>query len=122
MSGSAAPITGTAGGVSTDTSRLASRANLDAAGKRFEAIFINMMMKSMRQAKLADGLFESKAIDQFKEMQDTQFAQTMAQQKPLGLGKAMADFLGRAMPAGEGAAVGAAASAADAGNADGGTG
>lgn len=98
MSNGVGPLQGTAGGVSTDTSRLSSRENLEAAGKRFEAIFVNMMLTSMRKAKLADGLFESKALDQFNQMQDTQFAQIMSEQKPLGIGKAMADFLGRAMP------------------------
>jgi hypothetical protein len=43
------------GGVSTDTSRLASKENLAAAGQRFEAVFTGMMLKSMRQAKLGDG-------------------------------------------------------------------
>ena len=90
-----APIS-TPGGVSTDTSRLASKANLEAAGKRFESIFVNMMLKSMRQAKLSDGLFESKSEDQFRDMQDQQLAQSMAQHAPIGIGKAMVDFLAKA--------------------------
>ena len=39
---------GSTSGVSTDTSRLASKENLEAAGQRFEAIFVGMMLKSMR--------------------------------------------------------------------------
>lgn len=84
------------GGISTDTSRLGGKDNLDAAGKRFEAIFVNMMLKSMRQAKLGDGLFDSKAEDQFRDMQDQQLSQSMAQHAPIGIGKAMTDFLARA--------------------------
>src|SRR3546814_15077498 len=49
--------------VSADTKRLATRDNLDAAGDKFEAIFTGMMLKSMRAAKLADDLFDSKALD-----------------------------------------------------------
>ena len=94
MSSVASPIANT-GGVSTDTSRLASTDNLDAAGKRFEAIFTGMMLKSMRAAKLGDGLFDSKATEQFRDMQDQQLAQAMAAHAPIGIGKAMTEFLAR---------------------------
>lgn len=87
------------GGISTDTSRLGGKGNLEAAGKRFEAIFTNMMLKSMRQAKLGDGLFDSKASDQFRDMQDQQLSQSMAEHAPMGIGKAMTDFLARAAAA-----------------------
>jgi flagellar protein FlgJ len=86
-------------GVSGDTQRVASRANLEAAGERFEAIFVTMMLKSMRQAKLSDGLFESQASDQFRDMQDQQTAEAMARHTPIGIGKAMVEFLGKAQPA-----------------------
>ena len=84
------------GGTNLDTSRLQSRANLDAAGKKFEAVFTGMMVKAMRSTHLAeDDLFGSKGMDTFKEMQDTQMAQHMAQSAPLGIGKAMTDFLAK---------------------------
>jgi flagellar protein FlgJ len=92
-----APIASTAG-VSMDTSRLASKENLDAAGKRFEAIFVGMMLKSMRTASLGEGLFDSKAGQQFRDMQDQQLAQSMAAHAPIGIGKAMTDFLAKAAP------------------------
>jgi len=91
----AAPGPVNAGGISTDTSRLKSNDNLDKAGKKFEAVFTGMMLKSMRQAKLSDSLFESKALDTFTEMQDARVAQTMAEHTPLGIGKAMTDFLAK---------------------------
>ncbi len=78
-----------------DTSRLASAGNLEAAGQKFEAVFTGMMLKSMRQAKLADPLFDSKAIDTFRDMQDEKLAQAMAQAQPMGIGKAMTEFLAR---------------------------
>jgi flagellar protein FlgJ len=102
-----ASIAGNGGGVSMDTSRLASKENLEAAGKRFEAIFVGMMLKSMRSAKLGDGLFDNKAQEQFRDMQDQQLAQAMAAHAPIGIGKAMTDFLSKA------AAVEPAAPAAD---------
>ncbi|WP_375396731.1 rod-binding protein [uncultured Sphingomonas sp.] len=92
-----APVQPTSG-ISTDTSRLASRANLKKAGEQFESVFIGMMLKSMRQAKLGDALFDSKEQDTFREMQDKQVAETMAAHQPIGIGKAMIDFLSRAQP------------------------
>ena len=82
-------------GISTDTSRLASKANLEKAGQQFEAVFTGMMLKSMRAAKLADPLFDSKALDTFNDMSDQKLVQAMAQHTPLGIGKAMTEFLGR---------------------------
>lgn len=84
------------GSVSTDTARLGTRANLEQAGERFEAIFTKMMLGSMRKAKLADSLFESQALDQFRDMQDQKLAENMAVHAPIGIGKAMTEFLARA--------------------------
>jgi peptidoglycan hydrolase FlgJ len=94
---------GIAGGVSTDTQRLSSRDNLEAAGNKFEAIFVNMMVKSMRTAKLADGLLDSKAGDQFRDMQDQKLAESMAAHAPIGIGKAMVAFLAKTQAANQAA-------------------
>jgi flagellar protein FlgJ len=84
------------GSVSTDTARLGTRENLEAAGQKFEAIFTKMMLGSMRKAKLADSLFESQALDQFRDMQDQKLAESMATHAPIGIGKAMTAFLEKA--------------------------
>ncbi|RSU46749.1 hypothetical protein BRX43_15295 [Sphingomonas sp. S-NIH.Pt15_0812] len=54
-----------------------------------------MMLKSMRQAKLADPLFDSKALDTFRDMQDQMTVKAMAEHTPLGIGKAMREFLAK---------------------------
>lgn len=108
MTGIGSIATSPSTGVS-DTSRLASKENLDAAGQRFEAIFVGMMLKSMRAAKLGDGLFDSKATEQFRDMQDQKLAQNMAEHTPLGIGKAMTEFLAKAAPIPETAGATAAA-------------
>jgi flagellar protein FlgJ len=54
-----------------------------------------MMLKSMRQAKLGDGLFDSKGEEQFRDMQDQQLAKDMAVHAPIGIGKAMTAFLAK---------------------------
>ncbi len=86
---------GATGGISVDTSRLKSSENLKKAGEKFEAVFDGMMLKAMRQAHLSNPLFDSKAIDTFTEMQDAQVAQSMAHNAPMGIGKAMTEFLAK---------------------------
>jgi len=94
----AAPALDAAGGIGTDTRRLASKANLDKAGQQFEAVFMRMMLKSMRQPHLAQDLFGSKAGDTFREMQDGRFADLLAGAQPMGIGKAVSAFLAKANP------------------------
>ena len=84
--------------VAADTSRLATKENLDKAAAKFEAMFINTMLKSARAAKLGDGLFDSEALDQFRDMQDAKLSETIAVHTPMGIGKALADFLAQNRP------------------------
>ena len=87
-----------AGVAAPDTSRLATGDNLKAAGQKFESLFVGMMLKSMRQAKLADGLFDNDAQDKFRDMQDAKLSEAVAVHTPIGIGKAMTDFLSRNQP------------------------
>jgi len=98
MSAAIPPVVPPTGLAAPDTSRLGTAQNLDEAGQKFEAVFIGMMLKSMRQAKLGNELFDSQAIDRFREMQDGKIAETMAAHAPLGIGKAMTEFLSRNRP------------------------
>lgn len=94
----AAPAIST--GVHVDTSRLQSRANLEAAGKKFEAVFTSMMVKALRATHLSeDTLFGSSGLDTFKDMQDSQLAHNLAEHAPLGIGKAITDFLAKSQTA-----------------------
>ena len=81
-----------------DTSRLATKDNLQKAAQQFESLFIKQMLKSARAAKLDDGLFDSEALNQFQDMQDSKLSETMAVHTPMGIGKALADFLAKGRP------------------------
>lgn len=91
------PAISGATGLDTGLQRAATATNLAAAGKQFESVFTGMMLKSMRAAKLADPLFDSQAIDTFRDMQDQKLVQAMAEHTPLGIGRAMTDFLSRGL-------------------------
>jgi flagellar protein FlgJ len=51
---------------------------LQAAAKQFETVFLNMMLKSMRDATPQDGMFDSEQTKMFTGMLDQQLAQNMA--------------------------------------------
>jgi len=52
---------------------------------QFEALFVNMMLKSMREAKLAEGIFDTPQSDTYQEMADQQLAMNLSANGGLGL-------------------------------------
>ena len=61
---------------------------LKSAATQFEALFVNMMMKSMRQAGSQDGMFDNEQSRLYTSMLDQQLSQKMAS-RGLGLADAM---------------------------------
>ncbi len=51
---------------------------LKSAAQQFESVFLNMMLKSMREATPQDGMFDNEQTKMFTGMLDQQFAQNMA--------------------------------------------
>jgi flagellar protein FlgJ len=76
------------------------------AARQFESLFTDMMLKSMRAAKLSDGLGDSPQTDLYEDMYDQQLALQMSQGKGLGLADMLVQQLTRsgAIKAGVGAA------------------
>jgi flagellar protein FlgJ len=68
---------------------------LKGAAKQFEALFLNMMLKSMREASPQDGLFDSQQTKTYTSMLDQQLSQTMASR-----GVGLADVLVRQLSGG----------------------
>ncbi len=52
---------------------------------QFESLFVNMMLKSMRQASLAEGLFDSDQSKMYQDMADQQLASDLSMRGGLGL-------------------------------------
>lgn len=61
------------------------RAALQKAAQQFEAIFLRQMMGAMRSASLAEGISDSSATDQFRDMADARTADSMASRGTLGI-------------------------------------
>ena len=69
---------------------------LKQAAQQFEAVFMNMLMKSMRDATPQDGLFESEQTRMYTSMLDQQLSQRMAS-RGIGLAEVMVRQLSGAM-------------------------
>ena len=66
---------------------------LRAVAQQFESLFIGMMLKSMRDAKLGDGLFDSDQSRFYQDLFDQQLSQSLSQGRGLGI----ADLLVRSL-------------------------
>ena len=58
---------------------------LEKAARAFEAIFLRQMIGAMRGASLSEGLFDSSATEQFRDMADARTADQMAQNSNFGI-------------------------------------
>jgi flagellar protein FlgJ len=81
-----------------------------AAAQQFESLFTNMMLKSMREAKLGQGMGESQESDLYQDMYDQQISLKMSQGKGLGLADMLVQQLTRNRAASSAAASASSAS------------
>ncbi|CNK71208.1 flagellar assembly peptidoglycan hydrolase FlgJ [Yersinia vastinensis] len=64
------------------------------AAKQMEGMFIQMMLKSMRDASFKDGLLHSQEADMFTSMYDQQISQDIAEQSKMGFADLMVRQMG----------------------------
>lgn len=85
---------------------------LRAAGRHFEALFIQMMLKSMRDASPGDPLMGGGGQELYRDMFDKQISLTLSEKGSLGLAEAMVRQLRQHLPEADAAPAGAASSTA----------
>jgi len=68
---------------------------IKAAARQFEAVFMNMLLKSMRETTSQDGLFDSEQTRMYTSMLDQQLSQSLAS-RGIGLADVMVRQLSRA--------------------------
>lgn len=66
------------------------------AAKQFEALFTQMLLKSMRAASLGDGIFDSDQSEFYRDLFDQQVAGEMSRGKGLGIAELLVRQLGGA--------------------------
>lgn len=74
------------------------QAGLKDAAQQFEAMFLQMVLKSMRDATPQDGLLDSDQSRFYTGMLDQQMAQNMASGRGIGLARMIEQQLGRNLP------------------------
>jgi len=94
------------------------KAAIRETAKQFEALFMQQLMKSMREATISSGMLDNSATQLGTEMLDTQYANKMSG-LPGGLAAAIARQLERQLGSGAAAALAAPAAAGAAGAATG---
>lgn len=62
--------------------------------QQFEALFMNMMLKSMRDASMGDPLFDSNESGMYRDLLDNQLAINMSAQQGIGIADAIVSQLG----------------------------
>ncbi len=53
--------------------------------RQFESMFLQMMLKSMRKASLAEGLFDGQAMEKYRDMYDQQLSVHLSDAGGVGL-------------------------------------
>jgi len=64
------------------------------AAQQFEALFLQMMLKSARESGLGDGLFDSEQTDFYRDLRDKQLAIDMARGQGIGIADLLVKQLG----------------------------
>ncbi|HZF17244.1 MAG TPA: glucosaminidase domain-containing protein [Steroidobacteraceae bacterium] len=62
---------------------------IKAVAQQFEALFMDMMVKSMRDANLGSGLFDSDETEMYQQMWDQQISMQLAKNKGFGIAELM---------------------------------
>ncbi len=67
---------------------------LEKAAKAFEAIFLRQMIGAMRASSMGEGIFDSSATEQFRDMADAKTAESMAQTGKFGVAELLIQQFG----------------------------
>lgn len=73
-------------------------AALDQVAKQFESLFLQMMLKSMRDASFGGGMLDSKNVEFYRDMHDKQMAVELSDQHGIGLAEMIKRQLSQAHP------------------------
>jgi flagellar protein FlgJ len=80
------------------TTKRSPQQGLKAAAQQMEGLFVQMMLKSMREASFKGGLFDNQQSQMFTSMYDQQISQDIAAQGKLGFADQIARQMGGAEP------------------------
>ena len=96
------PLAGKAG---AQGSGAAISPELEKTARAFEAIFLRQMIGAMRSSSLSEGLFDSSATEQFRDMADARTADEMAKTGKFGIADLLIQQFGPKVPLAQPAAI-----------------
>lgn len=70
---------------------------LEKAAQQFEAIFLRQMIGAMRSSSMGEGITDSSATEQFRDMADARTADSMATKGSLGIAELLLKQFGGKM-------------------------
>ncbi len=71
---------------------------LDVVARQFEALFLQMMLKSVQNSSFGDPLFGSQQMDFYRDMHDKQLSVDLAHKGGMGIADMLVEQLGRYLP------------------------
>jgi flagellar protein FlgJ len=83
---------------------------LKSVAKQFEAVFMRQLIGSMRSSSMGDGILDSSATQQFRDMSDSKLADSMADKGVLHVADLLVKQFGAKLSGSAAAGSGAAAS------------
>ncbi len=104
----------TAGAAQGSVQPTAAAEKLKSVAKQFEAVFMRQMIGTMRSASLSDGVFDSSATQQFRDMSDSKLADSMAEKGVLHVADLLVKQFGARLSGSAATGNGAATSTAGA--------
>lgn len=91
-----------AAALSSGASPQLNKAQIHEAAQKFEALFLRQVLAETRKSNFGDSMFNSQGMQTFREMQDSNLADTMAKQGSLGFARMIEAQLARQSGAGNG--------------------
>ena len=73
------------------SARKDSQAAIPEVAKQFEAVMISMMIKNLRKTGMEDPIFNSQAMDSYRDMYDQQLGMELSKGEGIGFAKAIAE-------------------------------
>ncbi len=71
---------------------------LDTVAQQFEALFLQMVLKNVRDSSFGDPLFDSQQLDFYRDLHDNQLAVELAHKGGIGIAEMLVEQLGRSLP------------------------
>ena len=69
--------------------KLAGTQNLEHVAQEFESLFVHQMLKSARNAKLAESIFHSDAQDTYQTLLDQEYSKSLAKNHNFGIAESL---------------------------------